>query len=221
MSFENHFPPPIITQLAADFGLPHQSLREALKEGERIWASTRQNNREDRENMVWARKILRQLRDYQRGKQKTLNEEVRELITWEQDNTLKGNRRPTEAEAIENLKFIFSRPTGAQQMSIHHLDLDLEALRKFSYPLRELWINSGKRWTVASKDRARNCKPTRAERFFLACASQLEPELSHAQVRSVIMRPFPTKDDWVDDPSDYTNLVMVFTKQGRFIKEIR
>jgi hypothetical protein len=221
MSFQTYFPPPIITQLAKDFGLPYQPLCEALEEGERIWASTRQENKEDRENMECARKILQQLRDYQRGKQKTLNEEVRELVNWQQDNYLKGNHRPTEAEAIEHIKFLFSRPSGARQMSIYDLDLDLEALRKFSYPLRELWIRLGKSWTVTSNDCTRKNDHSRAEQFFLACASHLESELSHAQVRSVIMRPFPTKDEGADDPSDYQNLVMTPTKQGLFIKKIR
>jgi hypothetical protein len=171
--------------------------------------------------MESARKILQQLRDYQRGKQKTLNEEVRELLIWEQAYHLEGNRRPTEAEAIEHIKFLFSRPSGARQMSIYHLALDLEALRKFSYPLRKLWIRLGRSWTVASNDCTRKNDHSRAEQFFLACASHLESELSHAQVRSVIMRPVPTKDEGADDPSDYQNLAMTTTKQGRFIKKVR
>lgn len=215
------FPLEIIPGLAKEYGLPSNQLRVAIQEGERIWSLTWQDNQENEQNRPKIQKILHHIRDYQRRKQNTLNAEVRELVTWHQTYFGTGPKPTTEAEAIEHIKFIFSRPRGPRQVNRKTKDIDLESLRNFSWPLRDLWIRLGKSWTVASNDFTRKEEYSKAEQFFLACASRLEPTISPANVRSVIMRPFTSKDEADDAPSLFDNMAMVLTPHGLFPQKIR
>jgi hypothetical protein len=226
MEIQNPFPPEFVKDLFDEFKLNQEQLKKALEEGLDAWKRVGQENQQDRENMKKAKEILKILRDYKRSKQKTVNDQVRDLIDWHKEFTGSG---VSEAEAMKEIEWMFSRPSGRPQMSKDSPPIDLGALRYFALPLKELWEREGKSWTVTSNNADRELDQSPAERFLHQCVEQLESDeqleshISRKSVRAIIKNPYLTNDMYSYDPdeqdlSEYFESVLINEKGVQYIK---